>query len=136
MDLWVANPLNLLAASFAFANFVVNSVVALVIWGRIYQHRLSEISQHEDKLNDRMFLLAGIGFTLLAVMYLSIALGRAGDISTEMWALSRIAADIGTLCVAAYGAYRMTVDRYRFTIPLFLLVLSTVLAGFFVWLHT
>lgn len=132
---FIDSPLNMLAAYSAFANFVLNSIVAGVIWWRIWQHRVAEVSNHDDRLNDLMFKLAGAGFSILAVMYLSIALGRSGDIDRHTWALSRIAADIGTLCVAAYGSYRMTADRYRYTVPSVLVALSLISAGLFIIAH-
>lgn len=133
--LWDDNPLNILASCFAFANFVVNAAVAGVIWWRVFTYRVDEVSQRHDKLNDQMFFLAGLGFTILSFTYLAIALGRAGDISMEAWSLSRIASDIGMLLVAVYGAYQMTVDRFRFAVPIVLVCVAAFSSAVFAVFH-
>ena len=135
MNLWINHTLNTIASFSAFANFVVNSVVAFIIWWHIYKNRIDEVSRRHDSFDDKMFALAGCGFTLLAITYLSIALARAGDISLTAWTASKIFADSGMLCVALYGAYQLTVDRYRFTVPIILLSIACLSSAVFVWVN-
>jgi len=131
----IADSYNVFALGTSAAICALHTIIAIIIWIRIFQYYFLEPDVKYSGFDNVMFVLAGCAFTLSSIMHLFIILGRAEYISWELWAGARIVVDLGSMFIAIYAAYRITDEKYKVLIPSFLVLVSIVSGITFLYIY-
>lgn len=132
-----ASFLNKIAVFSIFANFVLNSSVAFIIWWRVIRLRRALKLSFDDRsyrTHNTIFKLVGLLFTALALNYLTGALWRANDMGWEPATILRIGFNTLAFWVSLLAMYVMLAGRIRYAAPFVLGMFSITFSAFYVWL--